>query len=65
MHRTHFRERASRSSYQPSSNTPLLAELEQLAINQMVMDRSAVVAEEEPKLVQIAPAEKPCESETA
>jgi hypothetical protein len=33
-----------------------LEELEQLAISQMVMDRSAVV-EEEPKLVQITPAE--------
>lgn len=44
-----------------------LDELEQLAISQMVMDRSAVV-EEKPKLVQVAPAEsnyteeKPCES---
>lgn len=33
-----------------------LDELEQLAVSQMVMDRSAVV-EEEPKLVQITPAE--------
>ena len=34
-----------------------LDELEQLAVSQMVMDRSAVATEEEPKLVQITPAE--------
>ena len=34
-----------------------LEELERLAISQMVMDRSAAATEEEPKLVQITPAE--------
>ena len=36
---------------------PEVEELERLAIRQMVMDRSAVATEEEPKLVQITPAE--------
>ncbi len=123
-HRTHFRDRVSRSSYQPRTNTDVLydgsvearailgptfegditeegagvrrhaldylkgrdvplmgmwtkeimdedetvieedlTELEKTTIQNMVMDRSAVVTEEEPKLVQIAPvAEYGCES---
>jgi hypothetical protein len=35
-----------------------------IAIQNMVMDRSAVVETEQPKLVQIAPVEKPCEPKT-